>query len=168
MKLVKEHPELEDRIFRALTNENRFLVARCLVALEQMKSSKLEHLPSEIFQRDDRIQLIYGSFGSPYTVGRLAREIVDKIAETKGEFMFDGAAVGIFVGAEHPKTPGLYRYEPYRSFAHYEVRTLLQKGEHPRCYYDCGRTRVKFTVRASPDYGVLELCEFEIESDQPA
>jgi hypothetical protein len=76
MKLVQEHPELENRIFRALTNKNRFLVSRCLVALESIHSKKLSALPPEIFRRKDRIQLIEGSFALPYTVGRLAREIV--------------------------------------------------------------------------------------------
>jgi hypothetical protein len=74
-KLLEEHPELEDRIFHALTNKNRFLVSRCLVTLEAINSSKLITLPSEIFQREDGITLLDGSFGFPYTVGRLAREI---------------------------------------------------------------------------------------------
>ncbi len=76
MKLVQEHPELEDRIFRALTSENRFLVSRCLAVLESINSKKLSVLPPEIFKREDRIQLIDGSFAYPYTVGRLAREII--------------------------------------------------------------------------------------------
>jgi len=76
MKLVEQHPELEDRIFRALTNENRFLVSRCLVTLEAINSPKLSALPPQILQREDRIQLIEGSFAYPYTVGRLAREIL--------------------------------------------------------------------------------------------
>jgi hypothetical protein len=80
-KLLEEHPELEDRIFNALTNENRFLVSHCLVTLEAVNSSKLAALPSEIFQREDRIQLLNGSFGQPYTVGRLARDILARYQE---------------------------------------------------------------------------------------
>jgi len=86
MKLVQQHPELEDRIFRALTNENRFLVSRCLVTLEAIESTKLNTLPPEILQREDRIQLIEGSFAYPYTVGRLAREIVSRFQKCKREF----------------------------------------------------------------------------------
>ena len=80
-KLLEEHPELEERMFNALTNENRFLVSRCLVTLEAVNSAKLAALPSEIFQREDRIQLLNGSFGHPYTVGHLAREILTRYQE---------------------------------------------------------------------------------------
>lgn len=165
-KLVKENPELEERIFNALKNENRFLVSHCLVILEAIKSPLLNALPDEIFQRDDRIYLISGSFGSHYTVGQLARNIAERYAKTKGEFMFDGGPVGIFLNPELPKTPGPYRYEPYRSFSHYEVQTLLKKGEQPRCYYNHGGIRVNFTIRACPDYGVFDLSDFETKSDR--
>src|ERR1700744_4515419 len=74
-KLLEEHRELEERIFGALTQENRFLVSRCLAALESINSPKLAILPSEIFQRDERIRVIIGSFSNSYTVGRFAREI---------------------------------------------------------------------------------------------
>jgi hypothetical protein len=168
IKLVKEYPKLEERIFKALTDENRFLVSRCLVVLEAIKSPRLHALPPQILERNDRIHLISGSFGSHYTVGQLARKIADRYAETKGEFRFDGGAVGVFLDTAPPKSQGLYRYEPYRSFSHYEVQTLLNKGEQPRCYYYNGLVRVNFTIRACPHYGVLDLSDFETNSDPSA
>jgi hypothetical protein len=161
IRFAKEYPELEERIFQALTNENRFLVANCLVVLEAMRSPKRNSLPPELFERHDRITLIHGSFAETATISQLARKIVEEFAATKGDFMFDGSPVGVFLETEYPNSPGPYRYEPYRSFAHYEVHNLLQKGEHPRCYYDYNQTRVNFTVRACPEYGVLELSDFD-------
>jgi hypothetical protein len=78
LTLIREHVELEERIFKALTNENPFLVANCLVALEAMKSTRLSTLPPEIFKRPERLTVINGSFAQDYTLGRLAREISDK------------------------------------------------------------------------------------------
>lgn len=78
MKVANEHPELEEKMFKALANNNRFLVARCLVALEAMKSPRLRALPAELLERNDRITVIQGSFALDYTVARLAREIAAK------------------------------------------------------------------------------------------
>jgi hypothetical protein len=75
------------------------------------------------------------------------------------EFMFDGMPVGCF--EQMPRSPGRYRYEPYRGPGHYEVQTLRRSGGNPRCYYESGAERVSFTVRDCPEYGVLELYEFE-------
>ena len=84
-KLLEQHPELEELILAALTNENRFLVSRCLAALESIKSPKLSVLPPDIFKREDCIQLINGSFAQPYTVGRLAREILARYQKRNAE-----------------------------------------------------------------------------------
>jgi len=68
-------------MFRALTNENRFLAARCLIALEAMRSCRLNALPPELFNRPERITVLRGSFGQDYTLGRLAQEIASKFAQ---------------------------------------------------------------------------------------
>jgi hypothetical protein len=78
LTLVREHPDLEEKIFNALTNENGFLVANCLVALEAMKSTRLSALPPEVFGRPEHLTVINGSFAQDYTLGRQAREIADK------------------------------------------------------------------------------------------
>ena len=75
------------------------------------------------------------------------------------DFMFEGTEVGIFL--ELPRSPGRYRYEPYRGPGHYEMQRRLGSGESPRCYYDSGGVRVSFNVSRCPEYGVLELNNFE-------
>jgi hypothetical protein len=77
------------------------------------------------------------------------------------EFKFDGMAVGFFGGAEHPSAPGRYKYIPYRGPGHYEVQTRLRSGRKPRCYYDRDGVRVSFVVGECPEYGVLELGDFQ-------
>jgi len=75
--------------------------------------------------------------------------------------MFNGMAVGLFKDADYPRTPGRYRYEPFRGPGHYEMQTRRRSGESPRCYYDSAGVRVSFTVRDCSEYGVLELSDFE-------
>jgi hypothetical protein len=75
------------------------------------------------------------------------------------DFMFEGMEVGIF--QELPRSPGRYRYEPYRGPGHYEMQSRLRSGQSPRCYYDSGGVRVSFGVSVCPEYGVLELYDFE-------
>ena len=83
------------------------------------------------------------------------------------EFHFDGMAVGLFVGADGPRTPGLHPYEPYLGPGHYEMQTLRRAGGSPRCYYEAGHERVWFTVKdcrlveERPEHAFLELCDFE-------
>ncbi len=40
------------------------------------------------------------------------------------------------------------------------MQTLLTSGGSPRCYYDANAERVTFSIRACPEYGVLELGDF--------
>jgi hypothetical protein len=77
------------------------------------------------------------------------------------EFYFDGMAVGLFLGADGPTAPGRHGYEPYRGSGHYEMQTLRRAGGSPRCYYEAPGERVAFTVQGCPEYGVLELSDFE-------
>lgn len=76
------------------------------------------------------------------------------------DFYFRDMVVGIF--AEMPRASGRFRYEPYRGLGHYEMQALLSSGGYPQCYYDSGDVRVVFTVRDCPEYGVLELGDFEV------
>lgn len=81
---------------------------------------------------------------------------------TEPDFLFDGMAVGYFEEVEPPRSPGLYRYMPYRGPGHYEMQMVLRGGGSPCCYYEADGVRVSFTVRDCPEYGVLELCDFDI------
>jgi hypothetical protein len=86
---------------------------------------------------------------------------------TEPEFYFDGMAVGYFVGSDGPRVPGDYLYEPYRGTGHYEMQSLLCGGGSPRCSYVAEGERVEFTVKGCPQYGVLELCDFERGPHEP-
>jgi len=83
------------------------------------------------------------------------------MAATEVKFVFEGMPVGVFEGHDGPRSPGLYRYIPFRSFNHYQMHTLLRAGGLPRCHYEINGVRVSFTVTACPEYGVLELCDSE-------
>ena len=77
-------------------------------------------------------------------------------------FFLDEMPVGIFEDQEFPRSPGRYRYLAYRGMGHYQMQTQLKAGSTPRCFYDDGDFHISFTVHACPDYGVLELRDFEI------
>ena len=81
--VAREHPELEDRVFKTLSHENRFLVAHCLITLEAMRSSRLCALPPTLFERHGRMTVICGSFAREYTLGRLAHEIATKFEQSR-------------------------------------------------------------------------------------
>jgi hypothetical protein len=75
-------------------------------------------------------------------------------------FEFKGRSVGRFEESDYPRTPGRYRYEPFRGPGHYKMQTFLRGGGKPRCYYNEGINRVYFTVNDCPEYGVLDLRDF--------
>ena len=77
------------------------------------------------------------------------------------DFMFGQSAVGTFDDSALPRSLGRHQYEPYRGAGHYEMQEQLQAGHSPRCHYDADDIRVSFTVRSCPEYGVLELCDFD-------
>jgi hypothetical protein len=83
------------------------------------------------------------------------------------DFYFDGTAVGYFRGGAFPQSAGRYHYEPYRGPGHYEMQESLGAGGSPRCYYETGGVRTTFVVRACPEYGVIELCNFESSPPTP-
>jgi hypothetical protein len=72
----------------------------------------------------------------------------------------DHGPVGVFEGAEPPRTDGPHRYMPYRSGSHYGMLGRLRAGLATRCYYDTEEVRVFFSARAFIEYGLLELCDF--------
>jgi len=90
------------------------------------------------------------------------------MAATEPEFYFDGRAVGYFVGGDGPRSAGSYRYEPYRGPGHYEMQTLLRAGGTPRCSYSAEGERVEFSVAGCPEYGVLDLCDFNCGPHEPS
>lgn len=69
--------------------------------------------------------------------------------------------IGYFAGIDGPRSPGCYRYEPYRGSGHYELQTILRAGGSPRCAYQAEDGCIAFTVVGCPKYGVLELAGFE-------
>ena len=77
------------------------------------------------------------------------------------DFMFNGGPVGYFEESGYPRSAGRYRYMPYRSYSHYAMHEARKGGDTPRCYYDAEGVRVSFAVRNVPEYGVLELDDFE-------
>ena len=78
------------------------------------------------------------------------------------DFHFDGMEVGHFEETEMPRAAGRFRYMPYRGPGHYEMQRHLRAGGSPRCYYDTGNVHIAFSVHGCPEYGVLELRDFEI------
>jgi hypothetical protein len=69
--------------------------------------------------------------------------------------------VGVFRLFQSPRESGKYGYKPNRSPGHYEMQTAIKSGGAPRCYYDTNNERIFFTVTDCPEYGVLELTDFE-------
>jgi hypothetical protein len=78
------------------------------------------------------------------------------------DFFYNGMEVGYFEGAAYPRKNGKYRYMPYRGPGHYEMQTERRAGGSPRCYYDLMKERVLFTILDCPEYGILQLTDFEI------
>ncbi len=76
-------------------------------------------------------------------------------------FFFDRSEVGYFRGGASPQSAGRYQYEPYRCHGHFEMQESLLAGGNPLCYFESEDVRTTFTVRACPEYGVLELCDLE-------
>jgi len=77
------------------------------------------------------------------------------------EFFFNGMPVGCFLEAEFPRIAARYPYMPYRGPGHYEMQLRLHAGECPRCHYEDGGVRTSFIVGGCPDYGFLDLRDFE-------
>jgi hypothetical protein len=77
------------------------------------------------------------------------------------EFSYEGMPVGYFEEEGYPAAPGRYRYMPYRGPGHYEMQAALGAGARPRCTFSTNGRDVSFTVIDCPEYGVLELGEFD-------
>jgi hypothetical protein len=82
------------------------------------------------------------------------------MARDEREFQFNGMPVGYFE-TDLPRASGRYRYVPYRGPGHYEMQIQLRARGAARCCYDAEDLPVWFTVSACPEYGVLELADFE-------
>ena len=78
------------------------------------------------------------------------------------EFFFEGEPVGLFLGEEGPRTPGLQEFAPLCSPGYFSAMKVLENGGAPRCHYTKGGERVSFTIRDRPYSIELELDDFEI------
>lgn len=78
------------------------------------------------------------------------------------DFSFEELVVGRFMENGHPRRDGRFSYMPYRSVGHYAMQVELKRSGSARCSYAVGDEWVGFTVRGCPEYGVLELAEFEV------
>jgi hypothetical protein len=79
----------------------------------------------------------------------------------KLEFMFRGMPVGYFEGAERPQKDGLQHYMPYRGPGHLAMQREWREKGRARCSYEVGFERVSFDVVGCPEYGILDLADFE-------
>jgi hypothetical protein len=77
------------------------------------------------------------------------------------EFLFEGQAVGVFKDGIAPTAEGNYAYVPYRGLGHHNMQVQLKQTGAARCAYVANNKRISFTVRACPQYGVLELAAFQ-------
>lgn len=78
------------------------------------------------------------------------------------EFMFECMPVGFFEESDFPARDGTYRYMPYRGLGHYRMVISLKETGMARCSYHRGSEWIGFVVRSRPEYGVLELVDFEV------
>lgn len=100
------------------------------------------------------------ALGSPLSFNRQA---TPSAMSHPRDFLFEGMEVGCFED-EMPRAAGRFRYMPYRGSGHHEMQMQRRAGNSPRCYYDVDDVRVSFNVCDCPEYGVLELCDFEIST----
>lgn len=82
----------------------------------------------------------------------------------KLEFTFKGLPVGCFEGAEYPQQNGRYRYLPYRGPGHLQMHSERRATGSARCSFTVGSRPVSFVVLDCPEYGLLELADFEFEA----
>jgi hypothetical protein len=75
-------------------------------------------------------------------------------------FMINGKLVGYFTQPQFPRTPGRFRYIPFRG-EHEELQKLRQDGRSPKCYFDTGREIISFVVQDCPAYGEVVIGDFE-------
>jgi hypothetical protein len=82
--------------------------------------------------------------------------------------MFKGMPVGYFEEPEYPRQSGCYRYVPYRGPGHYQMQSERRERGRARCYFNVGVQQISFAVLDCPDYGVLQLAEFEVAPKEEA
>ncbi|HEX9397758.1 MAG TPA: hypothetical protein VF943_13580 [Burkholderiales bacterium] len=80
------------------------------------------------------------------------------------EFSFQGLPVGLFKDGVVPDREGSYFYEPYRGPGHARMQQELKKVGIAQCEYLTETGRVRFTVSACSNYGVLQLTAFQREA----
>jgi hypothetical protein len=78
------------------------------------------------------------------------------------EFFFEGELVGLFIGADGPRTPGAHCFEPSFGSDHTKMMDLLSENGSPQGNYEGSGERISFTVKGRPDSDALELDDFKI------
>jgi len=82
------------------------------------------------------------------------------------EFLYDGIPVGVLLS--RPKKAGMVKYEPYRSFGHYEMQEALKNAITVECILVKKKLKQRkkinqstwfFKVISCPEYGVLEISD---------
>lgn len=80
----------------------------------------------------------------------------------ESNFSFNGQDVGYFESSS-PMQDGPARYIPFRGPGHYDLQQALKAGLLPRCVYVINGVGISFDVLACPEYGVLELSNFQTD-----
>jgi hypothetical protein len=75
-------------------------------------------------------------------------------------FRFGGNPVGLLARDFFGK-PGRCGYRPYRGPGHLAMQTALNSEGYARCSVKDGKNELFFTVGGCPEYGVLELRDFQ-------
>jgi hypothetical protein len=79
------------------------------------------------------------------------------------EFTFGNNVVGTFEETSYPRTPGRYHYMPYRGPGHFDMQESLKLNGKAKCHFGTEQERISFSVVSCPEYGILQLENFESE-----
>jgi hypothetical protein len=85
------------------------------------------------------------------------------VTDRKLEFFFRDGVVGYWLSSEYPRVPGLYRYMPCRSGAHFFMHEQRRSTGAADCTFVSDEVIVRFRVIGCPEHGVLELADFRID-----
>ena len=83
------------------------------------------------------------------------------ITDNVFEFWLEEMEVGLFE-ASFPRTPGRYRYMPYRGQGHSDMQAKLSAGEPAVCHFLDDGWKVSFTITRCPEYGVVKVSDINL------
>jgi hypothetical protein len=75
LEVVSGRPDLEPRLIELLRDQRQLVVAYSLLALENLNSPALEHLPQELLYAKRHVTWLYGSFGQKMELGAFVRHV---------------------------------------------------------------------------------------------